>query len=56
MKYLKKEWNKKDGKGNKDFKGENGGGRGLGGKLGQGVGVLKKGEGGLEPPYKLWLP
>ena len=46
LKYLKREWNRKEGKGNKDFKK-----RGGGGKLGQGVGALKQGR--LEPPYKL---
>ena len=38
------EWNRKDGRGNKDIK--------RGGKQGQGVGALKGG--GLEPHYKLW--
>ena len=33
-------------RGNEDYKN--------GGKLGQGVGALKRG-GGLEPPYELWL-
>ena len=47
VKYLRRGWNRKEGRGNKDFK--KGGG---GGKLGRGVGVLKR---GLEPPYKLWL-
>ena len=39
LKYLKRGWNRKEGRGNKDFKN--------GGKLGQGVGALKSGE--LEP-------
>ena len=51
MKYLKKEWNKKEGKGNKREGG--GGGRGQAGSRG---GYLKKKGRGLEPPYKLWLP
>ena len=38
LKYLKRGWNGKEGKGNKDF--EKGGG-----KLGQGVGALKRGGG-----------
>ena len=37
LKYLKRGWNRKEGRGNKDFK------KG-GGKLGQGVDALKKGE------------
>ena len=41
MKYLKKGWNKKEERRNKDFK--SGGGRG--GKLSQGVSALKKGAG-----------
>ena len=44
QKYLKRRWNRKEGRGNKDF--ENGV------KLGEGVGALKRG--GLEPPYELW--
>ena len=45
-KYLKRGWNRKEGRGNKDFK--------KGNKLGQGVGALKRRRGGgLEPPYKL---
>ena len=44
LKYLKRRWNRKEGQGNKDFK------KG-GGKLGQGVGALKRG--GMEPPYEL---
>ena len=36
LKYLKRGWNRKEGRGNKDFK------KG-GGKLGQGVGDLKRG-------------
>ena len=48
LKYLKRGWKGKKGRGNKDFKkGED--------KLGQGVGALKSGGGGLEPPYELWL-
>ena len=35
LKYLKKGWNRKEGRGNKDFK--------KGGKLGQGVGAVKRG-------------
>ena len=47
LKYFKRGWNRTEGRGYKDFR------RG-GGKLGQGVVVLKKGGGGvLEPPYKL---
>ena len=34
LKYLKRGWNKEEGRGNKDFK--------KGGKLGQGVGALKE--------------
>ena len=45
VKYLKRGCNRKEGRGDKDFKRE-------GDKLGQGVGALKKE--GLEPPYKLW--
>ena len=40
LKYLKRRWNRKEGRTNKDFK--------MGGKLGQRVGVLKKGV-GLNP-------
>ena len=40
MKYLKKGWNKKEGRRNKDFKSGWGGG-----KLSQGVSALKKGAG-----------
>ena len=43
LKDLKRGWNRKEGRLNKDFK--------KGGKLGQRVGVLKGR--GLEPPYKL---
>ena len=43
VKYLKRGWNRKEGRGNKDFK--------KGDKLGQGVGALKR---GLEPGYELW--
>ena len=45
MKYLKRGWNRKEGRGNKDFKK-------VGGKLGQGVGALERG-GGAVPPYEL---
>ena len=45
LKYLESGWNRKEGRGHKDFK--------KGGKLGQGVGALKRGEGWLEPPYEL---
>ena len=45
---LKVGWNRKQGRGNKDFK------RGGGGKLGQGVGALKRGR-RLESPYELCL-
>ena len=45
LKYLKREWNRKEGRGNKDFK--------RGGQAGSRGGCLKKG--GLEPPYELWL-
>ena len=50
LKYLKRGWNTKEGRANKDFK--------KGGKLGQGVGALKGGGGGggwggVEPPYEL---
>ena len=41
---LKRRWNRKEGRGNKDFK------KG-GGKLGQGLGASKKGR--LEPLYEL---
>ena len=44
LKYLKMGWNRKEGRGNKDFK--------KWGKLGEGVSALKRG--GLEPPYKPW--
>ena len=45
LEYLKRGWNRKQGRGNKDLK--------KGGKLGQGVCALKEG-GGLKPPYELW--
>ena len=51
LKYLKRGWNTKEGRANKDFK--------KGSKLGQGVGALKGGggggggAGGVEPPYEL---
>ena len=38
LKYLKRGWNRKEGRGNKDFE--------KGGKLGQGVGTLKWDGGG----------
>ena len=43
LKYLKKGWNRREGRGNKDFK--------MRGKLDQGMGALNKGK--LELPYKL---
>ena len=45
LKYLKRGWNRKEGRRNKDFK--------KGDKLGQGVGALRRW--GLERPYKLQL-
>ena len=39
-------WNRKEGRGNKDFK------KGGGGQAGSSGGCLKKE--GLEPPYELW--
>ena len=45
LKYLRRQWNRKEVRGNKDLKKR-------GDKLGQGVGALKKE--GLEPPHKLW--
>ena len=39
LKYLKRGWNRKEGRGNKVFK------KGGGGKLSQGVGALKRGRG-----------
>ena len=47
LKYLKRGWNKKDGRGNKDFKGGGGGGQAE-----SRSGCLKKGR-GLEAPYEL---
>ena len=48
LKYLKRGWNRTEGRRQKDFK--------KGGRLGQGVGALKMvGGGGLELPYKLWF-
>ena len=44
LKYINRGWNRKEGRGNKDFK--NGGG-----KLGQGVDALKRRR--LETPYEL---
>ena len=46
-KYLKREWNRKQGRENKDFK------KGGGGQAESRGGCLKK-EGGQEPPYELW--
>ena len=43
LKYIKRGWTRKEGRGNKDFK--------KGGKLFQGVGALNRGR--LEPPYGL---
>ena len=51
LKYLKRGWNKKDGRGNKDFK-RGGGGGGGGGQAESRSGRLKKGR-GLEAPYEL---
>ena len=45
LKYLKRGWNRKEGKDNKDLK------KGGGGQAGPRGGCLKKG--GLEPPYEL---
>ena len=49
LKYLKRGWNRKEGRGSKDFK------KGGGGKLGQGVGALKRR--GWNPPtnYELFI-
>ena len=47
LKYVKGGWNRTERRGHKDFK--------KGGKLGQGMGALKKG-GGLESPYELCYP
>ena len=47
VKYLRRAWNRKEGRGNKKIK------KG-GGQAGSRGGCLKKG-GGLEPPYELWL-
>ena len=47
LKYLIRGWNRKEGR-EKKFKKEGGGG-----KLGQGMGALRRV--GLEPPYKLWI-
>ena len=41
LKYLKRGWTRKEGKGHKDLK--------KGGQLGQGVGALKVGRGGWNP-------
>ena len=43
LKYLKRRWNRKEGRGNKDFKKE--------GNLGQGVGALKR-VGGAGTPLR----
>ena len=45
LKYPKRGWNRKEGRGNKEFK------KG-GGMLGQGVGALKKGGGGAGTPLQ----
>ena len=42
LKYLKRGWNRKEGRGDKDFK--------SGGKLGQGMGALKKRGTGIPLP------
>ena len=47
LKYLKREWDRKEWRRNRFWKG--------GGNLGQGVGVLKKRGGVLEPSYELKL-
>ena len=47
LKYLKKGWNRKEGRGNRDFK--------KGGQAGSGDGCLKKGR-GLESPHDLCTP
>ena len=48
LKYLKRGWNRTEGRGHKDYKKE--------GQIGSKGGCLKKVEGeGLEPPYKLLL-
>ena len=48
LKYLKSGWNRKEGRGNKDFK--------KGGQAGSRGGCLiKRGLEGLEPPYKLYI-
>ena len=44
--YLKRGWNRKEGRGHKNFKNR--------GASWVRSGCLKKGE-GLEPPYKLWI-
>ena len=46
LKYLKREWDRKEGRRNKDFKKR-------GGESGSRGGCLKKGGGGHEPPYEL---
>ena len=45
LKYLKRGWNGKEGRETNILK--------RAGKLGQGVGALKRGGEGLEPPHKL---
>ena len=47
LKYLKRGWNRKKGRGNKDFK--------KGGKLGQGVGALKRKGVGAGTPLRTML-
>ena len=44
LKYLKRGWNRKEGRENKDFK--------KGGQAGSRGGCLRMG--GLKPPYELW--
>ena len=49
LKYLKREWNRKEGRGNKDFK--------KGGKLGEEMGASEKGRTGspLQTEYSIVL-
>ena len=47
LKYLKRGWNRKEWRGNKDFK--------KGGQAGSRGGCLKKGGGDAGTPYELWL-
>ena len=49
VKFFKKGWNRKEGRGNKKFSKRMGEG-----KLGQGLGALKRGGRGLEPPHELY--